>query len=237
MKSNLLVELTDERMVYLKRLLKDVVLPRGAHIFAPNIAVDLSVLDGEDTSAIVCGKCAPGLQNAAKERGVDVYNMMTNEKFLAVNSRLTAEGALMMLLQKCAVSIAESRVLIMGFGRTGAAVARLLNRLDVDVSIATNSSSRPAFAFSSNVLPLADFDFSSYDAVINTVPHPIVRDDALNTFKRGAVYVDLASTPAVNLDYAKYLGVDADIYPALPAKVCPYSAAVAMKDYILEVIT
>ena len=33
----------------------------------------------------------------------------------------------------------------------------------------------------------------------------------------------------------KYLGIDADIYPALPAKTCPYSAAKAMYDFISEV--
>lgn len=82
---------------------------------------------------------------------------------------------------------------------------------------------------------MSNFDFSKYDIVINTVPAPIVNDKELMSMKDDCVYIDLASKPAINLDYAKYLGIDADIYPALPAKICPISAAKAMLDYIMEV--
>ena len=161
---------------------------------------------------------------------------MQDEKFQAVNSRLTAEGALMVMIEHSVKSIIDCNVLVLGFGRMGAAVAKLLGKLDISLDVATTSSLRPAYAFANNVLPMRDFDFAPYDIVINTVPLAVVNDADLTSMKKDAVYIDLASKPAVNLEYARYLGVDADIYPALPAKTCPYSAAKAMQEYISEVL-
>lgn len=236
MKNNLTVLRTDERMYFLQKLLAGVKFARDTHVYAPNITLDeeklASVADG---GCVICGKCPDGVQISAQERGIDIFEIMQDEKFLAVNSRLTAEGALMLALEHLLISISDARVLVIGFGRMGAAVARLMNKLDSHLVIATNGSSRPAYAFAERVIPLEGFDFAPYDLIINTVPHPIVKDEELLSMRETAVYLDLASKPAINLEYAKYLGLDADIYPALPAKVCPLAAAIAMKDYISEV--
>lgn len=236
MKKNLTVHRTDERMYFLQKLLADVDFERDTHVYAPNVTLDeeklASVADG---GRVICGKCDDNVRNAAKKRGVDIYEIMRDEKFLAVNSRLTAEGALMLALEHMLISLSDARVLVMGFGRMGAAVARLMNKLNARLTIATNGSSRPAYAFAERVIPLEGFDFAPYDLIFNTVPQPIVKDEELLTMRERAVYIDLASKPAVNLEYAKYLGLDADIYPALPAKACPLAAAIAMRDYISEV--
>ncbi len=237
MKNNLTVIKTDERMYFLQKLLAGCAFDRDTHVYAPNIALDEEKLAKvADGGRVICGKCSDKVKDLARLRGIDVHCIMLDERFQAVNSRLTAEGALMLILERSLRSIRDSRVLIMGFGRMGAAVAKLLGDLSVNIAIATNSSSRPAFAFASDVLPLENFDFAPYDVIINTVPKPIVKDEELLTMREDAVYIDLASTPAINLEYARYLGLDAGIYPALPAKVCPLAAAVAMKDYISEVI-
>lgn len=114
-------------------------------------------------------------------------------------------------------------------------MAKILGKLDVAFDVVSTSSVRPAHAFAKHVLPMRDFDFEKYDVVINTIPSPVVSDKELMSMKDDCVYIDLASKSAINLDYAKYLGIDADIYPALPAKTCPVSAAKAMFDYIMEV--
>lgn len=236
MKNNLTVLRTDERMYFLQKLLADASFDRDTHVFAPNVALDEDKLsEVADGGLVICGKCSDVVRNSAKSRGIDVFEIMRDEKFLAVNSRLTAEGALMIMLEHSLISISDANVLVLGFGRMGAAVVRLLNRLGVRVSVASNGSQRPAYAFAERVIPLEGFDFAPYDIIVNTVPHPIVKDAELLTARETTVYIDLASKPAINLEYAKYLGLDADIYPALPAKVCPLGAAVAMRDYISEV--
>lgn len=238
MKENYLtVHQSDERMFFLSRLLNRTTFSAPTHIFAPNVNVDVKALeDIEDGATVVMGKCTDEARALAKSRNITLLNIMQDERFQAVNSRLTAEGALMVMIEHSIKSIVDCNVLVMGFGRMGAAVAKLLSKLDISLDIATTSSLRPAYAFAQHVVPMSDFDFSPYDIVINTVPLAVVNDADLMSMKKDAVYIDLASKPAINLEYARYLGIDADIYPALPAKTCPYSAAKAMQEYISEVI-
>ncbi|MDE7373068.1 MAG: hypothetical protein K2N18_03290 [Clostridia bacterium] len=235
--NNLTVHQSDERMFFLERLLLKEQFDVPTHVFAPNICVDEKILSSiEDGARIVLGKCTDEARTLADRRGIALYNIMQNEKFQAVNSRLTAEGALMVMIEHSVKSISDVNVIVLGFGRMGAAVASLLNKLNVSLDIATTSSLRPAYAFANNVVPMSNFDFAPYDIVINTVPLDVVNDADLMSMKKDTVYIDLASKPAINLEYARYLGVDANIYPALPAKTCPYSAAKAMQEYISEVI-
>ena len=236
MEKMLTVYQSDKRMAYLADLLDARKLTRPLYVYAPNILVDeAETAQAANDSDIVGGKFTAEAKTLARSRGIRLFNMMENERFQAVNSRLTAEGALGALIARSPKSVRDCRVLVMGFGRMGAAVAKLFAALNVRMDIAT-SSVRPAHAFARRVLPLANFDFAPYDAVVNTVPLPIVPDSDLATFRNGTVYIDLASTAAINLEYARYLGVNADIYPALPAKTCPLSAAEAMAAYISEVI-
>lgn len=226
---------TDERTFYLKSMLDGTLFPVPTHVFAPNVLVEAKTLtDVDDGATVYCGRILEEAKMLANSRDITLKSYSADEKFQAINSRLTAEGALAILIERLKKSVAESYVFVLGFGRTGAAVTKILCKLDVTTDVATTSSLRPAHAFAKRILPMRDFDFSPYDAVINTVPSAIVSDKQLMSMKKDCVYIDLASTPAINLEYARYLGIDAQIYPALPAKACPVSAAKAMYDYIME---
>lgn len=228
---------TDERMYFLRRLLADFRVDAPLHIFAPNILLDETKLAAIESDAdVIFGKCEANISKLADERNIRLHNIMKDEKFQAVNSRLSAEGALMIMLEHSVKSIENCKVLVLGFGRMGAATVKLLCRLGVPTDVATTSSERPAYAFAERVLPMKNFDFAPYDIIVNTVPHAVVSDADLMSMRHDAVYIDLASKPAINLEYARYLGIDAEIYPAIPAKVCPFSAAVAMQEFITEVI-
>lgn len=227
---------TDERTYYLSTMLKGKKFATPTHIFAPNVLVEARTLTQvEDGATLFCGRVLDEALHLANSRDITIYSYNSSERFQAINSRLTAEGCLKVIIEHSQKSIQDCYILIMGFGRTGAAVSKIISKLDVKHDIATTSSARPAHAFAKRIVPMREFDFSPYDVVINTVPSPIVSDKELMSMSKDAVYIDLASTCTINLDYARYLGIDADIYPALPAKTCPYSAALAMYDFIYEV--
>jgi dipicolinate synthase subunit A len=232
-----IIHQTDERMYYLKELLRGVTPPATTHVFAPNIPLSAAELECVCEKNIViggrAGNEALALMNA---QDITYFDLMENEEFQAVNARLTASGTLNVIIENSIYSFEDLYALIIGFGRTGAAVARLFAKLDIATDIATNSASRPAHAFAKRTVGSSNFDFTPYNAIINTVPHPIISDKDLMSMRGDAVYIDLASKPALNLDYAKYLGLNADIYPSLPAKACPLSAAKAMQKYISEVL-
>lgn len=232
-----IIHQTDERMYYLKELLHGITPPAVTHVFAPNILITVSEMECIEPKSIIIGGRATGeAQALMNAEDITFFSILEDEKFQAVNARLTADGTLSVIIENSIYAFEDLKVLIIGFGRTGAAVARLLTKLDVSTDIATNSSARPAHAFAEKTVVSADFDFSPYNVIINTVPHPIISDKDLMTMRGDAVYIDLASKPALNLEYAKYLGLNADVYHSIPAKACPMSAAKAMKAYITEVL-
>ena len=228
---------TDERMYYLRRMLHKTRVPVPTHVFAPNILVNVRTLeDIEDGAYVFLGRADEEAIHLANSRNITLDFYSGNEKFQAINSRLTAEGALKIILEKSVKGIFDIYALIIGFGRTGSAVARILADVGAKLDVASISSVRQAYAIAERVIAPKNFDFRPYDVIINTVPEPIIADKDTMTIKEGTLYIDLASTPAINLEYARYLGADASIYPALPAKVAPYSAGKAIFDYITEVL-
>lgn len=211
---------------------------KNTHIFAPNILLGAKDLEGFYGGEIVVGGRADN-EAIALFNSLDIkyFNMLEDEIFQARNARLTAEGTLDIILSHSFISIDRLKVLVIGFGRTGAAVVKLLRDVGVGaLTVATNSSLRPAMAFADNVIKSSNFDFAPYDIVINTAPQQIIDDKEILTFSSSAIYIDLASKPALSLNFAKYLGVDADIYPALPAKTAPISAGEAIADYVRRVL-
>ena len=209
---------TDERTYFLKRMLRDKTPVRDTHIFAPNLTLseaELTALQSGDE--LVCGKLDDSAKALCAAKGITVRYLSKDETFMAENARLTAE-----------------KVLVAGFGRTGAAVCRLLTELNVDFDVVTSASPRPARAFAAKVFTPSEVDFSLYDVVINTAPAAVFTDEQALSLPAESVYIDLASRPAVNLEMLSGLGLDAGIYPALPAKCCPKSAARAMMNFVTE---
>ncbi|MEG2450546.1 MAG: hypothetical protein RSB09_02305 [Clostridia bacterium] len=235
---NFVVHETDERMFYLKDMLGGVTTKTTTHIFAPNVLLTAKLLaDTLEDSIVIGGRADNEAKALFNSLDITYFNMLENEEFQAANARMTAEGALATLIDHSALSLADMSVLIIGFGRTGAAMARILCEVGIrSIDIATTASARPAHALANRVIPAENFDFSPYDAIINTAPVAIIADHEALTIKQSAVYIDLASVPAINLEYARYLGLDADIYPVIPARTSPLSAAKAIKNYITGVL-
>lgn len=234
--ASFVIHQTDERMFLLAAELSQVFPAVDTHIYAPNI-----VLSAKHIAEIVTGSNVIGgkadAEATALMNSMDItrFDMSSDEAFLSVNSRLTAEGALVVLLEHSMLSLNDLNALVIGFGRTGAALSRILKDVGVkSLTVASEGAKRPAGAFADKVIDLNEFDFSPYDAVFNTVPKKIIDDKEVLTMKEGTVYIDLASTPGLSLCFAKYIGIDAEIYPALPAKTAPLSAARAIKNYIID---
>ena len=235
--ADFIIHQTDARMFFLRQEL-GFSPQRTTHIYAPNILLTAKTIDHLNGCEVVIGGRADN-EALALFNSLDVkyFNMLDDEVFQARNARLTAEGTLDIILSHSFISLDRLKVLVIGFGRTGSAVVKILKDVGVGhLTVATTASIRPAMAFADKVIASKDFDFSFYDVVINTAPQQIIDDKEVLTFSSSAIYIDLASKPALSLNFAKYLGIDADIYPALPAKTAPISAGEAIADYVRRVL-
>jgi dipicolinate synthase subunit A len=235
--ADFIIHQTDARMFFLRQEL-GFSPKRTTHIFAPNILLTAKTIDQLTGGEVVIGGKADN-EALALFNSLDVkyFNMLDDEIFQARNARLTAEGTLDIILSHSFLSLDRLKALVIGFGRTGSAVVKILRDVGIGrLTVATTSSLRPAMAFADNVIKAKDFDFTPYDIVINTAPQQIIDDKEVLTMSPNAIYIDLASKPALSLNFAKYLGIDAEIYPALPAKTAPISAGEAIAEYVRRVL-
>ena len=113
-KNYAIVHETDERMFYLKSMLKGVCFRMPAHVFAPNVLVEARTLSKvEDGAQVFCGRVSDEASALANSRDITLCTYNDSERFQAINSRLTAEGALEIIIEHSKKSIADCYVLIM----------------------------------------------------------------------------------------------------------------------------
>ena len=129
----------DERMNEARKLLsvektKDVVC-----VFQPNVKVIK-----DDTKRIPWGARAYAFdfdedaRRILAEKSVKMIKYGDVEEFKKENSVLTAEGVLIILLEKSKTKISDKRVLVVGNGASGKEIVDILLRLNVKVSVMTS---------------------------------------------------------------------------------------------------
>ena len=129
-------------------------------------------------------------------------------------------------------SIFESKILILGAGRTGKATGALLARLGVEFSICSHDTENFSIChlFSQKNYFKTDFlkNLNDFDIIINTIPAEIIPREKYADIKKNCLFLEIASVQTVvgKVDF------EYKLCPALPQK---YSAQTAGK-YLFECI-
>lgn len=145
------------------------------------------------------GNLSAALVSSARERGVRTVDYLCRESFVLQNAYLTAQAALGILLRELPVCLYRTRVAILGFGRIGKFLARMLHALGAEVTVFARSSSDLAMASligmeTKTVAALqnnAALDFA--EAIVNTAPARLLRSEHLANLRDGALILELAS--------------------------------------------
>lgn len=204
---------------------------------APDLNVE-ALLDGMPEAAVLfAGNIPDDVKSCAVRKKLRVYDMMQDEMVAAANSVAAAEGAAAEAITRSPVNLTKSRCLVLGYGRCGSALTRLLKSFSCTVSVFEKDRRRAAEAsvladgaVSSDELPdvVREADF-----LFNTVPERILTEDLLRSVKKGAWILDLASAPG-GVDYraAEALSVNAVLLPGLPGRYAPFSSAQILADFM-----
>lgn len=204
---------------------------KTVYVFAPNFVLSASGLTQfEKGSIIYCGKKnATENDNAFKD--YKVYEMLKDEEFACKNAIYTAESVILLLLSKTENQLNQLNILVIGYGRCGKALTKYLYDMRANLTVLT---SKPYEAmFYCNSKNYGTCSFAEYDVIINTAPSKIIDDSELINLKKNVIVMDIASAPyGLNHKLAKDLNLNADVYPALPAKYRVESATQAIYEYI-----
>ena len=200
------------------------------------------VLDALRPGQLVCaGMAEEGLKRMAEERDLVLRDYFAREELAVLNAIPTAEGAIQIAMEELPITLHDARVLVVGCGRLGKALAPRLRALGARVWVSARRYEQRAAAESmglgsEGVDHLPDW-LCSYDLVFNTVPARILGVEELAALKEGALVIDLASRPGgVDMDAAAALGVRVIWALSLPGKVAPVTSGRYIKDTIYHIM-
>ena len=130
---------------------------------------------------------------------------------------------------------------MLGYGRVGRAVARRLVLLGGRVTVAARSPEQRANARCAGcrAAPLTALPtlLPGFDAVINTIPAPVLPRALLQQLPGGALIIDLASLPGgTDFAAAQRLGCKAIHALSLPAACAPDTAGEAVARTVLTIL-
>ena len=190
---------------------------------------------------LIAGAISNDVCNLAREKDVQLIDLMKNESLTVLNTIATAEGAIEVAIKNTNRILHGSKVLVLGYGRVGKVVAQKFAAIGAKVTCAAR---RPeVFAWievdgydSININELGE-NLRPFDIIINTPPTMILTKDRLLKLKKDCLVIDLASYPGgVDFEAAKKLGINFEWALGLPGKVAPITAAEHIYKAIKEVL-
>ncbi|MDR0426637.1 MAG: hypothetical protein LBH24_05680 [Clostridiales bacterium] len=212
-------------------------------LFAPAETLDRTRVERIGAASVVfCFGLTAEAAALLAEKNCRVHRYLDDEALAHKNAALTAEGALALVIRHTETALKDTRILILGGGRVGKACAILLSRNRCRVTLASRDANEVSqgvlFAGETAELGAALASLSRYDAVVNTIPQIYVKGETLARVKKHCYLLDLASKPGgIDLSEAQGLGLVAEAAPGLPGKCAPRTAAIAIKESVLTILS
>mgnify|MGYP003289498809 FL=1 len=173
--------------------------------------------------------------------GVQFTDLLKREEFSVLNTIATAEGTIQIAMEETQRTVHGTNVLIMGFGRIGKVLAKMLDGIGAKVSCEARKNEDISWikAYGYNPIHLNDLNenLNKFDIIINTIPFQILDSERLDLVKNDAVIIDLASNPGgVDRKAAREKGIKVIWALSLPAKVAPLTSAEFIKETLYHVL-
>lgn len=156
-------------------------------------------------------------------------DLLQDEEFLARNAAITAHCAIKLALPYLRVTLHRCPVLILGWGRIGKNLAKLLQGLGADVTVAARKEADRAMlqALGYRATEVQELSklLHGYRLIYNTVPEKMLSEST--TYRSDCVKIELASRPGLP-------GGDVIDGRGLPGKLAPESSGRLIADTILR---
>lgn len=189
----------------------------------------------------LAGKISENLEKKLKENDIQYIDLLKREELVVLNTIATAEGTIQLAMENTSRTIHGSNILIMGFGRVGKVLAKMLDGIGANVSCEARKNSDIAWikAYGYNPIHLSELngELGNFDLIINTIPFQILDEERLRYVKRNCTILDLSSNPGgVDRNAARKLGLKLIWALSLPGKVAPITSAEFIKETLYHIL-
>lgn len=168
-----------------------------------------------------------------------VFDYTACEDFTLKNAKLTAEGAVGLLIGEYEGAVYGCDILVTGYGRIGKALSLYLQSMGAKVTVAARNPADRAL-IEKNGMKAVDYpmiDYAAYQVVINTVPALVIDHNAIDAMRSDVFIIDLASSLG-GVDFTRVKERDLSCIHALslPGKTAPLTAGTNIKDTIMNIL-
>ncbi|HCS75762.1 MAG TPA: dipicolinate synthase subunit DpsA [Clostridiales bacterium] len=190
---------------------------------------------------VIFGKQDKEIENLCKQYSVLGYDLLKEESFSIRNAIPTAEGAIQRAMERTDITLHGAKILILGFGRIGRVLSRMLHGIGSQVSIEARKNEDLAWIEESGckAVSLKELDsvLKDQDIIFNTIPALILDRNKLEKINSNCIIIDLASHPGgVDFEAAREFGLSASLDLGLPGQVASKTAAAIICSVIQEIL-
>lgn len=189
---------------------------------------------------VVFGGIISPLISGVNNSNFNLKDYYSREDFMVLNAIPTAEGAIKILLNESKRTIFGSKCMVVGYGRIGKVISKLLKSMGADVTISCRNIRDISWAKleNFNVIDISKCrEKLNFDFVLNTVPAIVLNYDNLKLLNHNTTIIDVASAPGgVNKEDAQKLKIKIIEALGLPGKYFTESAGEIIAQTILKII-
>ena len=196
----------------------------------------------DSSRQLVCGgNLSETVVRQAAKAGLKLTDYFDREEVQVGNAVPTAEGALQTAMEAADITICGAEVLIIGYGRIGKILARLLKAMGAEVTVSARKFADSAWIEAAGCRALRtgelEGELAPFDIVFNTVPSLVLPRSCLMELKASCRIIDVASEPGgVDFSAAKELGIQTIWARGLPGKAAPLTAARVLRRAIAHIL-
>ena len=185
----------------------------------------------------IAGYISPEVEKIAEHYNVRVIDMLKREELLTLNAIPTAEGAIKIAIEETDITIHGNNFMIIGYGRIGTILSRMLAGMGARVSVVVNTGHAYAMAKSAGYEAIYFAEMNNHlqrmNVIYNTVPEILLDKDNMHLINEETLIIDLSSPPyGVDVAAGRDLGLKILFSGSLPGKIAPVTTA----TYILSTI-
>jgi dipicolinate synthase subunit A len=210
-------------------------------VFAENEIQLTDVMKELNNKTFIAGAIKDNVYQLLENKNVEVIDILKREELSVLNSISTAEGAIQIAMEQTEITLCGSDILILGFGRIGKVLAKMLTGIGANVYCEARKPQDLAWIQAYGYIPIdlkyLNENLNKFDVIINTIPNVVLDESNLDNVKKECLIIDLASNPGgVDRDAVKKKGIQFIWALALPGKVAPVTSAKYIKETIYNIL-
>lgn len=172
-------------------------------------------------------------------KNVTFYDFLKDDEIVWDNAYLTAEGLLSQIISSTPFSLKSKKILIIGYGRCGSLIAKLISPLCNTVYIYDHTPKHLYELKTNGFTPLKHdeiiYYMKDFDVIINTVPSKELNESHYNAAKKSCHFYEIASKPfGLDNDIISKHNLNLITCPGIPGKTSPETAGEIISKYIIR---